>query len=280
MTGPPLTIGEVLARSAAFIGDRGSGTSRLDAELLLANALGCARIDLYTQHDRPLSAGERDVVREAVARRGRGEPVAYIVGRRAFRNLDLESTREALVPRPETELLVERALARVEPGDRVLDWGTGSGAVALALVDEGPALQLVGSERSPTALALAGRNGDRLGLEVEWVRSDGFEALRGRRFSVIVANPPYLSHGELDSAPRELAYEPIEALVSGPTGLEALGSLAAGAPEHLDPGGWLIAEIGAAQSDDAVALWDRAGFGEIALRADLAGLPRVVEGRR
>ena len=269
----------MLRRSSAYLAERGSPSPRLDAELLLGHALGLERIELYTQHDRPLTPEETRAARELIARRGRREPVAHLTGARAFRNLGLEAGPAALVPRPETELLVERALAHAPPGGAALDWGTGSGAVALALADEGPALRVTALECSVEALETARRNGAALGLEVEWLQSDGFASVAGRRFDLIVANPPYLSQTELEEAPPELAFEPADALVAGPTGLEALERLVVEAPGHLESGGWLLAEIGARQGEPAGRLWREAGLAEVTVHADLAGLPRVVEGR-
>jgi release factor glutamine methyltransferase len=185
-----------------------------------------------------------------------------------------------LVPRPETELLVEWALTLSPAGGRVLDWGTGSGAIALALADEGPGLEVTALERSEAALAVAVANGLALGREVEWLRSDGFAAVAGRRFHLVVANPPYLSDAELAEAAPELAFEPPEALVAGPLGTEALARLAAEGPEHLEPGGWLLSEIGAGQAEAAAGLWSAAGLAGVEVRPDLAGLPRAVGGRR
>jgi release factor glutamine methyltransferase len=270
----------VLRRSAAYLAGRGSPSARLDADLLLAHALGVERLALYTGADRPLTPAELGRVRDLVARRGRREPVAYITGERAFRRLRVEVGPGVLVPRPETELLVEWALELASPGAAVLDWGTGSGAVALALADEGPGLRVTALERSPSALARARANGRRLGLEVEWLASDGFAALAGRRFELVAANPPYLSPAALEAAPPELRFEPRDALVAGPTGLEALERLAAEAPAHLEPGGALLVEVGEGQAEATGAALRAAGLEPAGHRADLAGVVRVVGGRR
>jgi release factor glutamine methyltransferase len=269
-----------MGRAAAWLGTRGSPTPRLDAELLLAHALGVDRLDLYTGHERPLTRIETDAFRTLVARRGRREPVAYLTGRRAFRGLELHVTPAVLVPRPETEHLVERALALAPPDGRVLDWGTGSGAVALALADERPDLRVCALDRDPAALDVARANAARLGREVELVLSDGFARLRGRRFDLVVANPPYLSEVELTGAPPELAHEPREALLAGPTGLEALERLAREGPAHLAPGGHLVAEVGRGQAAAVTALWGAAGLRGVVCSPDLAGVARVVSGTR
>ncbi len=275
-----LTVGEVLRRSAAFLAERGSPSPRLDADLLLAHALGVERLALYTGSERPLTSAELDRARDLVARRGRREPVAYLTGARAFRRLRVEVGPEVLVPRPETELLVEWALELAAPGAAVLDWGAGSGAVALALADEGPGLRVTALERSPAAVARARANGERLGLAVEWLASDGFAAVAGRRFDVVAANPPYLSPAGLAAAPPELRFEPAEALVAGPTGLEAIEAIAAAAPAHLAPGGALLVEVGEGQAGAAEAAVRAAGLEPLGHRADLAGVARAVGGRR
>jgi release factor glutamine methyltransferase len=272
-----LTAGEVLRRTAGYLAERGSPSPRLDAELLLAHVLGVERIALYTDHDRPLTAAETDAYRALVARRGRREPVAYLTGGRAFRRLHLQVGPAVLVPRPETEGLVEWTLEVAPPGAAVLDWGTGSGAVALALADERTDLRVAALDRSADALQVARAN-DPEG-RVEWLRSDGFAAVAGRRFAVVAANPPYLSPADLAAAPAELAHEPADALVAGPTGLEALEALAAEGPAHLEPGGWLLAEVGAGQAEAVEALWRDAGMVGVASRPDLAGIPRIVGGR-
>lgn len=274
-----LTIGEVRRRSAAYLSERGSPSARLDADLLLAHALGVERLTLYTDSERPLTPAELGRARELLGRRGRREPLAYLTGERAFRRLDLAVGPAVLVPRPETELLVEWALEVAPAGGSVLDWGTGSGAVALALASEGDGLRVTALDRSPDALEAARANGARLGLEVEWIASDGFAAVAGRRFDVIAANPPYLSEADLAAAPPELAFEPVEALVSGPTGLEAIERIAAEAPGHLAPGGWVLVEVGVGQADRVDDLLRASGLGATDRRRDLAGNERTIGGR-
>ena len=275
-----LTIGEILRRSTAYLREKGSSSPRLDADLLLAHALGVERLELYTDSERPLTAPELARARELVGRRARREPVAYVLGERAFRRLRLGVGPEVLVPRPETEILVEWALAVAPEGGTALDWGTGSGAVALALADEGPGLRVTALDRSPEALARARANAARCDAQVAWLLSDGFAAVAGRRFDVIAANPPYLSERDLAEAPAELRFEPEGALVAGPTGLEAVERIAREAPGHLEPGGWVLVEIGAGQGGAAEGLLAAAGLADVGHRDDLAGVARVVGGRR
>jgi release factor glutamine methyltransferase len=276
-----LTIGEILRRSTAYLREKGSASPRLDADLLLAHALGVERLQLYTDSERPLNPDELARARELMGRRARREPVAYLLGERAFRRLRLGVGPEVLVPRPETEVLVEWALAVAPEGGTVLDWGTGSGAVALAFADEAPALRVTALDRSPQALERARANEARCQCaEVEWLLSDGFAAVSGRRFDVIAANPPYLSRDDLAAAPPELGFEPEDALVSGPTGLEAVARIAGEAPDHLEPGGWVLIEVGDGQAEAAQGLLRAAGLAEVGQRDDLAGIARAVGGRR
>ena len=280
MADAALTIGEVVRRSAQYFAGVGVPSPRLDADLVIAHALGLPRLALYTEFDRPLSSRELAGARALVARRGRREPVAYILGHRAFRRLELEVSPSVLVPRPETEVLVEWVLELAAPGAAVLDWGTGSGALALALADERPDLVVTAIDAADDALTVARANGARLGLAVEWCRSDGFAALDGRAFDIVAANPPYLSEAEFAAAPPELAFEPRAALVGGPHGDEAIARIAAEVGTHLRPGGVVVCEIGATQADAVRARFAATGLGETQVREDLAGLPRAVMGRR
>lgn len=280
MAEPIRTIGEIVRLSTEHLAARGVDTPRLDAELLVGHALGMERLRLYTESERPLVAVELDRIRALLGRRATREPMAYILGHRAFRRLEVEVGPGVLVPRPETEMLVEWALEVADRGARVLDWGTGSGAIALALADERPDLVITAIDRSTAALQRARDNGDRLGARVVWRRSDGFDGLADERFDLVVANPPYLSDAELTDAPPELGYEPAGALSAGPTGLEAIAQIIAAAPDHLTDGGHLLLEIGHTQAEAAQTLLGGAGFDGIGCRADLAGIPRAIGGRR
>lgn len=206
--------------------------------------------------------------------------MAYILGRRAFRRLELEVGPGVLVPRPETELVVEWALELARPNDRILDWGTGSGAIALALADEGEELEITAVDVSEPALEYARRNAERLGLPINLAASDGIDGITGRGFDLIVANPPYLRSDELGSLGPELGFEPEAALVAGGSGLEGHAHVVRDAAATLGAGGWLLVEIGAGQAGDVSRLLKEAGFLDIDTRQDLAGIDRVVAARK
>jgi release factor glutamine methyltransferase len=262
----------------------GAGASpRLDAEVLLAHALGRSRTALFTTRAEAVPADIAEhylgMIRERQVRR----PVAQITGRREFWSLELEVTPDVLTPRPETELLVERALAHLA-GDvaaTVLDLGTGTGAVALALASERPPLAVTATDNSSAALAVARRNALRLGLQrVSLRQGDWFDAVGDAQFDLIVSNPPYIADAEWPTTDAELQFEPRAALAAGADGLDALRVIVAGSPPHLAHGGWLLLEHGAGQGPAVAALLLAAGFSSVATSRDLAGLPRVTEGRR
>jgi release factor glutamine methyltransferase len=276
------TLAEVLRLSTGYLEQRGSPTPRLDAELLIGHALGLERIELYTGFDRPLSEDELAACRALLERRGRREPVAYILGRWGFHGLDLAVDPRVLVPRPETEVLVERCLALLAGLDApsILDVGTGSGAIALALRTALPRAAVTAADVSADALAVAAQNAARLEVAVELVESDLLDALEGRRFDLIASNPPYVAEAEMTTLEPEVArFEPREALVAGPRGTEVLERLAAAAPAALVPDGWLVCECGAGQAAAVRGLMNAAGAAETFGAPDLAGIERVVGGR-
>lgn len=270
----------IVRRSAEWLGGRGSDTPRLDAEILIAHALGLERIQLYTEGDRPLTADELASCRALVARRGDLEPVAHITGRRAFGRLDLEVTPDVLVPRPDTEIIVDVVVEVAQPGARVVDWGTGSGAIALSVADLRPDVTVTGLERSPAALAVARRNlaarPDLTG-RVRLLQSDGMAAVAGEQFDVVVSNPPYLVPADLARYPA-LRHEPEEALVAGPIGTEDHLRVAREAAGALVAGGGIVLEVGEGQAASVEGILAEAGFTHITTRADLAGIPRAVRG--
>ena len=271
------SVGEALGSSAQALRAAGIPTPRLDAELLLAAASGRERAALLAAPEAGVDAAAARRFGELVRRRLRREPVAYLLGRKGFRRIELAVDGRVLIPRPETELLVEVAL---ELGPRtVLDVGTGSGAVALAVADELPEARVVASDSSLDALAVARGNALRLGLS-DRVRLIAADGQVGGRFDLVVANLPYVSEGDWRGlAPEIVRYEPREALVAGPTGLEAieglLGELMTGTVEA----GAVALEVGAGQAATVAELLRRAGFERVEARRDLAGIERVVLGR-
>lgn len=268
-------VRDELSRGAAALAEAGCETPRLDAELLLAEVLGVSRAQLVTGARDPVDAEARLRFEELLARRREREPVAYILGRRAFRRLTLEVDSRVLIPRPETELLVEVGVELIAGGARVADVGTGSGAVALALKDERPDLRVTGLDVSRDALAVARANGRRLGLEVRWVVAD---LLDGDAYDAVLANLPYVALGEA-LAPEIVEYEPSGALFAGGDGLEVVRRLVDQVGERGEVR-LLALEIGAGQAEAVERLLVDAGFGSVQRRRDLAGIERVVLGQR
>jgi len=268
-----VTLGEVLRGATEYLAGRGIDTARVDAELLLARALGLTRIELYTQHDRPMTEGERAAARELVQRRGRREPLAYVLGDWDFRRLTLKTDRRALVPRPETEVVVERCLALLEgiEAPRIADVGTGTGAIALALKQERPDALVVATDISADALELARENAATNELEIELVEGDLLAGAVGP-LDLIVSNPPYVDADELDTLEPEVReWEPRGALVDEGQTVR----LARAAQSVLD--GWLVVEV---HEDRAQALSDdlaKLGYCRIGVGLDLAGKERMVE---
>ena len=256
--------------------------ARLDAELLLAHVLGATRSALIAHGEQHIGPPQLQRYRALVARRAAGEPLAYLTGEREFWSLPLLVSEAVLIPRPETELVVERVLALLSGppapagAPRIADLGTGSGAIALALARERPQWQLLASDRSEDALAVARENARRLQLhQVEFVAGDWFAPLGTRRFEAIVSNPPYVAAG--DPALPALRYEPAAALTAGSSGLEALLHLIARAPDHLCPGAWLVLEHGADQARQVAAALVATGYARVRCHRDLAGHDRVTE---
>jgi release factor glutamine methyltransferase len=272
---PPTTTAALLAAAKLELA-AAVDTAALDAELLLAKTTGRSRASLLAWPERTVAPAAASEFAALVARRARGEPLAYLLGVREFFSLALGVDEAVLVPRPETELLVEAVLARAGalPHARVLDAGAGSGAIALAVKRELPQSQVTGIDASAAALAVARGNAVRLGLDVRWLESTWFAALGDERFDVIASNPPYVRSAEVAGA---LLHEPRQALDGGADGLDAYRALLAQAPAHLAAGGALLLEHGAEQRDAIAGLAAAAGWRVVRALDDLAGRARVLE---
>ncbi len=258
-----------------------NATPALDSELLLAHALGVDRVRLRSH---PEEAATDDAAARFLAlieRRAAGEPVAYILGRRGFWTLELSVNPAVLVPRPETELLVERALALHSGAEAtVADLGTGSGAIALALASARPRWRITATDLSAEALDVARTNASALGLScVEMVQGDWLACLRGRSFDLLVSNPPYVAADDPVLRDPELMREPRLALVAAEDGLAALRAIIRDAPDHLEPGGWLLLEHGAGQAAPVAGALVARGFAQVRSHRDLAGRERMTEGQ-
>ena len=260
-----------------------SETARLDAEVLLVQVLGWSRARLLAHPGASLDPASARRFEALVERRRGGEPIAYLTGRREFWSLDFIVTPDTLIPRPETEHLVEAVLGVVSPGDTatIADIGTGTGAVALALGHERPGAFVIGSDRTQAAVAVARANAARLGIgNVSFIVADACAALAPAHWSVIVSNPPYVAENDPHLTTGDVRFEPPEALVSGPRGLTMLETLARQGPARLARGGWLVLEHGRDQGSAVRALLSGAGLGAIETARDLAGNERVTLGRR
>lgn len=282
-----MTVLEVIQSSTEYLARRSVESPRLQSELLLAKVLGLPRLQLYLNFQRTMTAEELDAARESVTRRGRREPLQHILGSTSFCGLEIEVNRQVLIPRPETESLAEAAWgylnSRAQPDTSpsvVLDWGTGSGCVAIAVAAHCPGLQLHASDVSSEALAIARRNAVRNGLaeRIHFWQGDSFQALpRSTTFDLIVSNPPYVPHAAIASLQPEVRdFDPHVALDGGSDGLEFHGRLATEAPPFLRPGGRIMIEFGDDQAAGASALFRRSPWHVEAVRPDLSGKPRIL----
>lgn len=278
------TIGRVVTWAADDFRSRGIESPRLEAELLLAEVLGVDRMRIILDNDRPLLPSELARYREVIKRRRAREPVAYIRGEREFYGRPFRVDRRVLIPRPDTEALVETALERtshLSMSGRMLDLCTGSGCVATSFAKERPTWQVTGTDLSPDAIDVARDNAYRLGAiwNVRWLVGDLFDPIGDERFDLITANPPYIALGEApELSPDIRDYEPHLALFGGEEGLDIVRRIIERAPLHLRRGGVLSMEIGAGQADTVVELFEKAGFGDIRRTRDYGGHDRVVSG--
>lgn len=280
MNGSASSLRELLRSSAARLHAAGSSSPRVDAEYLLLHVLGKTPVWLRTHDEVRLHLHEEERFEALLRRRIHGEPVAYITGSRGFWSLELGVNASTLIPRPETEMLVEFALEKLplEAALRVLDLGTGSGAIALAVKTERPLSRVTAVDASRAALDVAVANAQRLGLDVEFLHSNWFEALAGRRFDLLLANPPYINPGDEHLGQGDVRFEPLSALVAAEQGLRDLRLIISAAPAHLQPGGWIALEHGYDQGAAVRALLQENGFGEIETRQDLGGQARMTYG--
>ncbi|MES2538084.1 MAG: peptide chain release factor N(5)-glutamine methyltransferase [Pseudomonadota bacterium] len=250
----------------------------LDARILLSAALKLSRVQLITRSEHTLTADEARRLSALFERRVNGEPIAYIVGEREFYGLAFHVTPAVLIPRPETELLVELALERLPQNGRVLDMGTGSGAIAVALAHSRPDASVTALDVSPAALAIARQNATAHGARVVFMQSDWYGALHEQRFDLILSNPPYIVAGDRHLSQGDLRFEPVGALTDHADGLSALRTIIAGASRHLAPGGWLLMEHGFDQAAAVRRLLEAHAFCEMQSWRDLAGIERASGG--
>ena len=284
------TISELLRKTTSYLKEKGSSSPRLDAEVLMTEILGLSRVELYTNYEQPLTPPEVDRYRELIRRRSVGEPVAYILGRASFRNLTLRVDRDVLIPRPETEQVVEIAVQYLMEGNwptppMVLDLGTGSGAIAISIACGFPEAEVTATDASANAIELARENARTAGAgeRIEFVHSDLFEALDPlTTYDLIVSNPPYISEEEWETlAPDVRDFEPREALFGGIDGLDYFRRLAVEAPQFLKPHGALVMEIGHLQGPAVLELMHASDlYRAVRVGQDYAGHDRIVVGQR
>ncbi len=275
------TVIKILRWTADYFEGKGIDSGRLDAELLLADTLDLDRVGLYVNFDRPLTEQELTGFREKVRRRAEHEPVQYILGETEFWSLALQVGPEVLIPRPDTEVLVEEALQRLNNPGSMIDVGTGSGAIAIAVAHERTAVEITAIDCSCQALEVARANAERHSLAGQITfREADLAALPPGPYDLVVSNPPYISETEWAGLMPEVRdYEPRMALHGGADGLDAYRQLSRQALSVLKPGGWLLVEVGASQAAMVLELFEQAGLSELGVRKDYADIPRVVYGR-
>ncbi len=271
---------KVLTWTVGYLTEKGVENARREAEWLLCEATGLDRMGLYLNFDKPLQDDELAAYRSMVARRGKREPLQHILGSQEFDGHEFIVSRDVLIPRYDTETLLEEALRQAPTARTVLDIGTGSGCIAISLALRLPHAAITAVDLSPDALSIARRNAEQNNAQIEFLLGSFFQPVVGRRFDLIVSNPPYITHADLATLQPEVRdFEPRLALDGGPDGLDAYRVLAAEAPRHLEPNGWLLMEIGAGQDKDVAGLLADAGFDAIVTVPDSAGILRVVGGQ-
>jgi release factor glutamine methyltransferase len=274
------TIRKVLDWTKSYLADKGVDNARLESEWLLAAITGHDRVGLYVNYDQPLTDAELANYRSMVARRAKREPLQYILGTQEFYGVEFEVSPAVLIPRHDTEVLVMEALQLAPQAKTVLDIGVGSGCIALALARSLPEADVCGVEKSPEALKLAQRNAENLGVRVTLCEGSLFEPFLGQRFDLVVSNPPYIPTADLAGLQPEVRdYEPLGALDGGADGLDFYRAIIASAPQHLNPGGWLMVEVGIDQSMAVSELFAATGFTEIFIARDPQQIERVVGGK-
>jgi len=285
------TIGRLLSWTGDYFKSKGVDEPTLSAQLLLSKVIGCSKVDLYLRYEQVVEKSKRDEFRELVKRAVEGEPIAYLVGHKEFFSLDFLVNRSVLIPRPETEILVQWVVRKVKggfsgPGNTmtILDIGTGSGCIAISLAKYVPgSIQVTAVDKSPEAIELAKTNADRNKIkDIRFLVSDLFEAVSDQKrvFSFIVSNPPYITEEDYGRLPKNIKeYEPSEALVAGPDGLQVIRRIITQAGEFLKPGGFLVMEIGYNQREAVSKILEEQGYTDIEFERDGADIPRVVVGR-
>jgi release factor glutamine methyltransferase len=273
---------KILNWTKEYFASKGIENSRLEAEWLLCAATGLDRVGLYLNYDKPLNRDELALFRRMVARRARREPLQHILGSQEFCGLEFQVSPDVLIPRHDTETLVEEALKRAPGAARVLDVGTGSGCIAVTLAKRLPAARVTAIDISAPALEMACANARANGVEVEFLPGSLLEPVAGRRFDLILSNPPYIPSEEIKKLEPEVRDgDPLQALDGGPDGLAIYRRLIPAALEHLEPGGWLLVEVGIGQARDVAELFDTAnGYGKVVTARDPGGIQRVVGAAR
>lgn len=276
----PWTTLKVLDWTKTYLTEKGIENARLEAEWLLCEVLSLNRVGLYLNFDKPLQEDELATFRSMVARRAKREPLQHILGTQEFMGLEFSTTAAALIPRHDTEVLVTEALRAAPAARRVLDIGSGSGCIAIVIARNLPDATVISVDISPEAIELARCNAVRNEVRVDFRQGSIFEPVQGERFDLIVSNPPYISEADIEKLQPEIRdFEPMIALAGGADGLDFYRHIIPLAPDHLTPGGWLLLEVGAGQSEEVTEIFANNSFSAIFSTKDPAGIDRVVGGQ-